>query len=228
MSSFRAQEASSWPRLSRVICVRCHIRPFSKLRALHQINNLQGCTVLHTGLISCSTGTSIRARGPIAQLLAASGTPSYHELRTLLPPNKTYQVRLASVEPRTSRRHVRHNFVTSEGEIPVQCLTTEPRPDDYKLSIRWFTNAEPFDTRSAPSQRHSTGRTTGRCSHIDGLQHLPTMVIENVDLRHSSTQSRPSNVAVSDRSLAQKSTCLASRNSLKRQSCGLTNCIRQS
>jgi hypothetical protein len=37
---------------------------------------------------------------PVAQLLAASGTPSYHELRTLLPPNKSYQVRLASVEPR--------------------------------------------------------------------------------------------------------------------------------
>jgi hypothetical protein len=83
---------------------------------------------LHTGLISCSTGTSIRARGPDCPALGSQRGSSYHELRTLLPPNKSYQVRLASVEPRTSRRHVRHNFITSEGEIPVQCLTTEPRP----------------------------------------------------------------------------------------------------
>jgi hypothetical protein len=92
----------------------------------------KGCTVLHTGLISCSTGTSIRARGPDCPALGSQRGSSYHELRTLLPPNKSYQVRLASVEPRTSRRHVRHNFITSEGEIPVQCLTTEPRPDDKK------------------------------------------------------------------------------------------------
>jgi hypothetical protein len=92
--------------------------------------SLKGCTVLHTGLISCSTGTSIHARGPDCPALGSQRGSSYHELRTLLPPNKSYQVRLASVEPRTSCRHVRHNFITSEGEIPVQCLTTEPRPDD--------------------------------------------------------------------------------------------------
>jgi hypothetical protein len=95
----------------------------------------KGCTVLHTGLISCSTGTSIRARGPDCPALGSQRGSSYHELRTLLPPNKSYQVRLASVEPRTSRRHVRHNFITSEGEIPVQCLTTEPRPDDVFSSF---------------------------------------------------------------------------------------------
>jgi hypothetical protein len=94
----------------------------------------KGCTVLHTGLISCSTGTSIRARGPDCPALGSQRGSSYHELRTLLSPNKSYQLRLASVEPRTSRRHVRHNFITSEGEIPVQCLTTEPRPDDDKRS----------------------------------------------------------------------------------------------
>jgi hypothetical protein len=95
-----------------------------------RVDSFKGCTVLHTGLISCSTGTSIRARGPDSPALGSQRGSSYHELRTLLPPNKSYQVRLASVEPRTSRRHVRHNFITSEGEIPVQCLTTEPRPDE--------------------------------------------------------------------------------------------------
>jgi hypothetical protein len=66
---------------------------------------------LHTGLINCSTGTSIRMRGPDCTALGSQWGSSYHELRTLLPTNKSYQVRLASVKPRTSCRHVRHNFI---------------------------------------------------------------------------------------------------------------------
>jgi hypothetical protein len=42
-------------------------------------------------------------------------------------------------KPHLVTRVVRHNFITSEGEIPVQCLTTEPRPDDTKRTSRYRT-----------------------------------------------------------------------------------------
>jgi hypothetical protein len=93
----------------------------------------KGCTILHTGLIAAVWDQ----HRPDCPTLGSQQDSTYPKVRTLLPPNKSYQVRLASVKARCSHVHVRDTFITIEGITPVQNITTLPRPPQERGQVLW-------------------------------------------------------------------------------------------